>query len=153
MQQKNGRGLSIVTVFVTVVTYGFMFNMEQSLASDAVTPEGCAGVRRGYKEFYIEKTKAFPESASRQDIAHLKKVMETAINMCDTQDGNVRARQRYLMDNQTGNIPIMRTGTTSESQKTLDRMDNQIRAERGMAEARRKERNAAACLYRSSDCK
>jgi hypothetical protein len=68
-------------------------------------------------------------------------------------NANAAARQRYLMDNQTGPVPLMRTDKAIESQRGVDRINNQIRAERGMNAARERERNAAACLYRNSDCR
>jgi hypothetical protein len=177
MQPKIKTKPSIATIFVILSAYGFIFNIERSVAETDLTfqqqmdrvnaqLEHHDVVTRQFKCVFrktlrtLSEQKSFCEDQFRTDLTNAERKMNRAFANPNaaTQDpytnrANAAARQRYLMDNQTGSIPIMRTGTTSESQKRLDFMDNQIRAERGMAEARRKERNAAACLYRSSECK
>jgi hypothetical protein len=118
--------------------------------------EGNKKLKEGYKKLELQKRRKQQKKineANAQARESINRNIDTAATQQEdpyTKNANAAARQRYLMDNQTGSVPFMRTGTTSESQKELDRLDNQIRAERGMAEARRKERDAHRKLLESS---
>ena len=68
-------------------------------------------------------------------------------------NADAAAMQRYLMNNQNGSYPFKRTDLTIESEKQIDRINHQMRMERGINESRKRQRNAAACMFRNSDCR
>jgi hypothetical protein len=66
---------------------------------------------------------------------------------------NVGARQRYIINNQTGNYPFRRTPETLGSERQIDRYNAQIRAAQGEAAARQRMREASACLMSAKNCR
>jgi|LakMenEpi03Aug12_release.lakeMendotaPanAssembly.Ray.scaffolds.fasta_scaffold381324_1 hypothetical protein len=65
---------------------------------------------------------------------------------------NAGAMQRYLMDNQTGNYPYTRSETTVVQEDKQNRLDAQIRAERGRSAAEAQMRRLAPCASYSGNC-
>ena len=81
--------------------------------------------------------------------------VNTAVTSQDPyrQNADAAAMQRYLMNNQNDSYPFKRTDQTIESERQIDRINHQMRVERGINEARQIQRDAAACLYDKNSCR
>ena len=164
------KALSTPAILLTWFSCISMFNVGESMADDISFTEysSCeviVGVAYGLNNGTIrfngtqEQRKQsmliFQRGARRCLREHLQQQQDSQYspNNPNRQYANSAAMQRYLMGNQTGNFPFKRTDQTIETEKNIDRIDQQMRMERGINESRQRMRDASACMFRNSDCK
>ena len=108
--------------------------------------------RKGFKKMELQARRKRERERQKRERENAQSRNSTSQDPY-RKNADAAAMQRYLMNNQNGSYPFKRTDLTIESEKQIDRINHQMRMERGINESRKRQRNAAACMFRNSDCR
>ena len=112
--------------------------------------------RKGNKKMELQqrrKRERESRKRERESVQYRRNSVNTNINTSATtrdpyrKNADSAAMQRYLMNNQKDSYPFKRTDQTIESERQIDRINHQMRVERGINESRRRQLDAGACLF------